>query len=330
MVNIINLNDLNGPFDESFDLFVCFCSFEQRSISIASHISTNNFAKALIFVNEVRLENTDQHLHVLSQIFTSKAEVVPLNLSSPIDVADKMIEWLAIINSGCKINRIFVDITTFTHETLLIFFAILNKNFNSAQIICGYNNAKDYSIDNKNLEAKWLSRGIGEVRSILGYSGTLKPSRSNLLIVIVGYEYERAARIIDEISPDHLIIGYNIESNATTEMDRNANEDYARLLKKLAAYYGELPSFVVPSDDPYGAYQAICQQLDSIGTSSNIAIVPMNNKLSTLGVALVGQTRPEIQICYAPALIYNTSSYSEPGDSCYVFPFNVPEENTEF
>ena len=153
-------------------------------------------------------------------------------------------------------------------------------------------------IDNKNLEAKWLSRGIGEVRSILGYSGTLKPSRSNLLIVIVGYEYERAgedkfngttsallvnicdntckcwsvfsnltsftniilivivgyeyeraARIIDEISPDHLIIGYNIESNATTEMDRNANEDYARLLKKLAAYYGELPSFVVPSDD---------------------------------------------------------------------------------
>ena len=115
MVNIINLNDLNGPFDESFDLFVCFCSFEQRSISIASHISTNNFAKALIFVNEVRLENTDQHLHVLSQIFTSKAEVVPLNLSSPIDVADKMIEWLAIINSGCKINRIFVDITTFTH-----------------------------------------------------------------------------------------------------------------------------------------------------------------------------------------------------------------------
>ena len=127
-------------------------------------------------------------MHVLSQIFTSKAEVVPLNLSSPIDVADKMIEWLAIINSGCKINRIFVDITTFTHETLLIFFAILNKNFNSAQIICGYNNAKDYSIDNKNLEAKWLSRGIGEVRSILGYSGTLKPSRSNLLIVIVGYE----------------------------------------------------------------------------------------------------------------------------------------------
>lgn len=329
-MRVVNLNNLSSAFDEPYDLFVCFCSFEQRCTSIATHIPTDDFDKALIFVNEIKLDNTNQHLQELSEIFSRKKEVVPLNLSSPVEVADKMIESLSAINSSHPINRIFVDITTFTHETLLIFFAILGKNFSFAQIVCGYNNAKEYSIENESLEAKWLSRGIGEVRSVLGYSGNLRPSRDNLLIVIVGYEYERAARIIDEISPDQLMIAYNIDNNATTEKNRDANENYVKLLNKLAVFYEEPQSFIVPSDNPYEAYKALCKKLDSIGTEVNVTIVPMNNKLSTLGAALVGQSRPDVQICYAPALIYNTSSYSEPGNLCYIFPYSVPEENMGF
>lgn len=99
---------------------------------------------------------------------------------------------------------------------------------------------------------------------------------------------------------------------------------YARLLKEMAAYFEQTTDFVVPSNNPYAAFKAMQEKLDAIGDKINVTIVPMNNKLSTLGVALIGLANPEIQICYAPALIYNTSSYSIPGDSCYLFSFEFP------
>lgn len=324
MFEVMNISKLCRSVTQKYDLFICFNSFEERCTSIASHIPIDKFAAALILTNEMHLENEEENLQKLTSIFSEKGTVVHLDLSSPLDIADKIIAQLNENNLALGKKRVFVDITTFTHETLLILFAIFKEKYSEAEVICGYNNAKEYSSDKKDIESKWLSRGIGKVRSVLGYPGNLKPSQDNLLMVIVGYEYERAARIIDAISPDYLSIGYNIENNATTEKDRDANMGYARLLKNMAAYFEQTMDFVVPSNNPYAAFEAIRKKLDTIGNKINITIVPMNNKLSTLGVALIGLTNPEIQICYAPALIYNTSSYSIPGDTCYLFSFDLP------
>lgn len=325
MFEIINLENLRTEFNEKFDLFICFNSFEERCTSIASYIPVDLFGTFLILSNEVLLENEEENLHKLANLLPDDRTIIEkLNLSLPVNVADIIIDRLVNISESHQIKRVFIDITTFTHETLLMLLAIFRERFIEAKIICGYNNAKEYSIDKEDIQSKWLSRGIGEVRSVLGYPGNLKPSQNNLLIVIVGYEFERAARIIDEIDPDYLLIGYNTGKNATTEKDRDASAGYLRLLKNMAAYYEESDDFMVPSDNPYEAYKAMCEKIDTIDKDINITIVPMNNKLSTLGVALIGLTRPEIQICYAPALIYNTSSYSSPGHMCYVFSFDVP------
>lgn len=324
MFEVMNINKLCHSVAQNYDLFICFNSFEERCTSIASHIPVDMFSAALILTNEILLENEEKNLQELTSIFSDKGTVVQLDLSSPVDIADKIIVQFNKKNLAIGKKRVFVDITTFTHETLLILFAIFKEKYSEAEIICGYNNAKEYSSDIKCIESKWLSRGIGEVRSVLGYPGNLKPSQDNLLMVIVGYEFERAARIIDAISPDYLSIGYNVENNATTEKDRDANMGYARLLKNMAAYYEQTMDFVVPSNNPYMAFEAIRKKIDSIGNNINIIIVPMNNKLSTLGAALIGLTNPEIQICYAPALVYNTSSYSIPGDTCYLFSFDLP------
>lgn len=82
----------------------------------------------------------------------------------------------------------------------------------------------------------------------------------------------------------------------TTEKDRDANMGYARLLKEMAAYFEQTTDFVVPSNNPYAAFKAMQEKLDAIGDKINVTIVPMNNKLSTLGVALIGLANPEIQI----------------------------------
>ena len=217
MFEIMNISELYHSITQKYDLFICFNSFEKRCVSIASHLPIDKFAAALILTNKVHLENEEENLQKLSSLFSEKGTVVQLDLSSPVDIADKIIEQLNEKIFSLEKKRVFVDITTFTHESLLILFAIFKEKYSEAEIICGYNNAKAYSSDKTDIESKWLSRGIGEVRSVLGYPGNLKPSQDNLLMVIVGYEFERAARIIDAISPDYLSIGYNIENNATTD-----------------------------------------------------------------------------------------------------------------
>jgi len=326
MFEQISINELDKKITCEFDLFICFNSFEERCMSIAQYIPKDKFHNYLIYTNITSLENEEENLNKLKEIFCNNVDIIYVDFAAPIGVADKIIESLYCIDSKQKLKRIFLDITTFTHEALLIILAILNEKYKDTEIICGYNNAKEYSFDNSETETKWLSRGIGDVRSVLGYSGNMKPSQDNLLMIITGYEYERAARIVDAITPEYLSIGYNKEINATTEKNKNANESYLSLLKDISPYFDHMVEFEIPSNNPYGTYEAICNMLNNIDKNINIKIVAMNNKLSTVGVALVGLTIPDVQLCYAPALVYNTSAYSLPGEQCYIFSFDIPKK----
>lgn len=326
MLKTFPVSRLNELIKDHYDALICFNSFEDRCTTIPSHVTQSNFSNCLIFTNRDIREQSENNLNVINQLFEGKSQIIEVTLSSPINVADKMEETIKSLAESCQMKRVFIDITTFTHETLLILLAILREKFSDIQVVCGYVNAKEYSYDCEDQKDKWLSRGIGEIRSVLGYPGVLKPSKKNLLMVIVGYEYERAVRIIETIEPDFLSLGYGLASDATTEKNRGANQHYTQLVKQMATYYDEIQDFQVPCNDPYRAYKSIREQVEHIGSDKNIIIVPMNNKISTIGAALVAFEKPEIQICYANALVYNYSAYSIAGDRCYVFDLVPPSE----
>lgn len=329
MLRTFYVNQLKELTEEYYDALICCNSFEDRCITIPSQVSKDNFANCVVFTNKDNQEKSESNLDTIRRLFAEKSQIVELILSSPISVADRMEETIKYLEKTCELRKVFIDITTFTHETLLILLAIFKEKFPGIQVVCGYVNAREYSYDYDDQKDKWLSRGIGEIRSVLGYSGILKPSQKNLLMVIVGYEYERAVRIIETVEPDFLSLGYGLASDSTTEKNRGANEHYTQLIKQMATYYDEILDFQVPCNDPYKAYQAIREQVERVGLDKNIIIVPMNNKISTIGAAMVAFEKPEIQICYAPALIYNYSAYSVSGDRCYIFDLTIPQQKPE-
>lgn len=329
MLRTFSINQLKELTEEYYDALICCNSFEDRCITIPSQVPKENFANFVMFTNKENREQSENNLDTIKRLFAEKSQIVELSFSSPISVADSMKEAIKSLEKTGELRKVFIDITTFTHETLLILLAILREKFPNTQVVCGYVNAKEYSYDCEDQRDKWLSRGIGEIRSVLGYSGVLKPSQKNLLMVIVGYEYERAVRIIETVEPDFLSLGYGLASDSTTEKNRGANEHYTQLVKQMATYYDEIQDFQVPCNDPYKAYEAIREQVESIGSGKNIIIVPMNNKISTIGAALVAFEKPEIQICYAPALIYNYSAYSIAGERCYIFDLTSPRQILE-
>jgi hypothetical protein len=91
----------------------------------------------------------------------------------------------------------------------------------------------------------------------------------------------------------------------------------------MSTAYQEIDCFELKCNDPYDTCKKIEEKIAK-QKDMNIVIVPLNNKITTLGVAFAAIGNSEIQLCYAPALVYNTSSYSEPGEYCYIVDETIP------
>src|SRR5208337_3388367 len=196
--------------------------------------------------------------------------------------------------------------------------------FSTSRITGAYANASEYSVGD-DIRHKWLSRGIGEVRSVLGYPGNIVLSRKTHLMLIVGYEHERAAGLIDSIEPNSIALGYGRSGSATTEKNKDANEHYMNLVKQMATSFSEISLFEIPCDDPQGTRDKLREQINKAG-DVNILIAPMNNKLSTIGAAWAAFENRDVQICYARALSYNYGGYSMPGSHCYLLDMQWKED----
>ncbi|MDR1896015.1 MAG: hypothetical protein LBR10_04405 [Prevotellaceae bacterium] len=328
MVQKYKLSDLKDAIQESYNLFICSASFETRCLSIAKSINKKAIQRAMIIYNSECLSYIGANKESLLNIFTDKSNSVEFKQSDPIFSADNVIISLTELNKKDDILSILLDITTFTHEMLLILLRIFPIVCPNAEITCIYANASEYhpnayvpnGEDNENDAAnkKWLSKGVVEIRSVLGYSGNILPLQKTHLIVIVGYEHERAASIIKALEPNSLALGYGRPDNATTEKDKEANEQYLELTRQMAVSYDHIDTFDITCDDPFKTFEKISEMVSS-QEGKNVLIVPLNNKISTIGVAFTAIKDSNIQLCYAPALIYNYTDYSTPGSNCYVF-----------
>jgi len=316
--------DLSRINDEILpsDLFICHSSFETRCLSVVKNVERSKFSHSIVFYTS-GYEKEEINRHELKKLLGCDSKFVELGSLStqadpmqPLRNADSIKDVLDQVKLEAQINSILVDITTFTHESLLVLLKLLKMVFGDVSVHCLYNNAESYDPANQT-EKKWLSKGAHAVRTVLGYSGNISPIQKTHLVLIVGYEAERAARIVDMIEPMTLSLGYGEPNNALTEKNREANEYYVGLVQQMTSSYVDIPMFNVMCDDPYQTCQVLLDHSKQF-EGRNIIIVPLNSKLSTLGVAFAAIQNPDIQVCYSPADTYNSEDYSKPGDKCYV------------
>jgi hypothetical protein len=320
-VQKINLSNIQETLRIPYDLFICSSSYEERCLSIPNNISVTGIRRALILSNNDLLEYVGTNKIKLENLFSEKGQIVEVSTVNPLLTADNLDQSLAKAIDDGFTGSILLDVTAFTHESLLILLRLLKLRCPNTRITCAYANASEYSMGD-DVKYKWLSRGIGEVRSVLGFPGNIVPSRKTHLILIVGYEHERAAGIIETIEPNSIALGYGRSGSATTDKNKDANEHYMHLVEQMATSFSDVNCFEIPCDDPYETRNEIQAQISKAG-NRNILIAPMNNKLSTIGAALVALNDENVQLCYAQALSYNYSGYSSPGSHCYIFDLKI-------
>ena len=297
------------------DAFFCSASFEERSRTIAAHIDPCTVRCAWIAHNVDFLQLSAESLRFLEKRFKEHLSVA-IDTSNPLLTADSIAASVAPL---CDVGqpRILVDITSFTRESLLILLRFLSQSVQegcSLELI--YANASEYSVGD-GVEEKWLSRGTREVRSVLGYPGVLAPSRESHLIVLLGFEDERALNLIREWEPARVSLGIGDESEVGTVPHQATN---VASLQRLKTVVGPVAEFAFPGFDAFGTREAI-EELIGGARGYNTIVAPMNTKISTVGVAMVALRDESVQICYAQPNYYNTERYSTPGDRFYCFRF---------
>lgn len=325
IIRNIRLSSIMDELNCEIDVLLCCSSFEERCKSIPMLIPHDRIKLAYIFKNKEFIDQVKDNIRELKSHFEGKYIEKEIEHLNPIVTADCFNECLRECFRK-KMQSFLIDITTFTHESLLMLLQLLRIILKKEhKVIFAYSSAADYGGDeNDDYNDRWLSKGVRDVRAVLGYSGRFLPTNNLHLIIIVGYEHERASELIEILEPTGISLGYGKPGSSVTKKGDVANKFYFNLVKNTAATYANVSDFEIFCNDPLQTRDVLNQVVGKIDTKrTNVIIAPMNNKISTIGAALTAINQPEIQICYAPALHYNVEKYSIPGSEGYLL--ELPE-----
>jgi hypothetical protein len=298
----IQLSDLAGALHQHFDVFICSASYEERCKSIPDALADNvRVGKRLVCFNQKSSATVAGNAKYLLDRLGRNSQKVPLDKTSPLVTADNLQRGLSRSGADDGDLSYLIDITTFTHEALLILLRLLQARVRRSPVVLAYAPADEYSLGLPP-EEKWLSKGITDIRSVLGYPGDSRPSRKSHLVILVGFEGDRAERLIDEYQPHVISLGFGKEGTATALQHQQVNRlAFAQIATKVAKY----DEFEFSCVDVASVEGTISGQASRF-PDCNVVVAPMNTKLSTVGVAGAAFRNDEIQLCYASASQYIT------------------------
>jgi hypothetical protein len=296
------------------DALVCSASFEDRCLSVPVAIGAANVSEAIVGINLTYREFITPKWTQFERLLGSKLRELPQRADNPILSADSIARSIGrVLTAGGK--HLLVDTTTFTRETLLMLLAFLRSNLRPEdEVKFVYAHARDYSVGDPK-ESKWLSKGVRDVRSVLAFPGEFAPSQKTHLIVMVGFEDERAVELIRECEPSYISLGVGDEREEGTGPHQATN---LHRFKRLRSIFDSVDEFTFQAYNPDSTKDALLRQADKY-PHCNVLIAPMNTKMSTIGAALCAFANPAVQLCYAPANVYNVNNYSLPDEDCYLF-----------
>lgn len=316
MVREIKINEISSVFTDQIDLFICNSSFEKRCKVIPREIAEIKPLRSIVFYNNDFSEKIKKNAKYLYKLF-GKNRCVKVETS----LNDSLFSYLNIFNvlsielNNLETKNIVIDITTFTHESLLLVLkALVSLKKDDQNLKFVYNAAKSYSCNEIDIEKKWLTKGIKFSRTIIGYPGITDLTLNDHLIILFGFEKDRTNRVIKDFEYNKITLAFGKEGSSIKESHYIINK---KRHKELIDLYRNTNQLEVTLNDPDFIKEEIKEYIETL--SENIVIMPMNNKLSTLGVGLAAIENEKIQLYYSLASRYNTEAYSKPSKKVYYY-----------
>jgi hypothetical protein len=301
-------------------IFICAASFESRCRAIADQLDPEQVEQVVLLGNSDFATYIGENAELIKARFGAKTKSVALRTDDPIFVADNLKNDVLPLVAN-RTGLCLIDTTTFTHEQLLILMRLLAQLETSTDVKLAYVGAGEYSI-NTSPEERWLSKGVIDTRAVLGYPGIMLPSRKLHLVVLVGFEHERAEKVIEKYEPAIVSLGLGREHQSVKPEHYIINAEFhhrvERFAENLSASIAGVRRFEFSCIDPLQTMKDIASEANRF-RSFNVAVCPMNTKPSTIGAALLALNDERFQLVYAQPGEYNVDGYSTAGDTCALF-----------
>jgi hypothetical protein len=171
-----------------------------------------------------------------------------------------------------------------------------------------------------------FTQGLDRIEPIPGFTGSSKKSK-DALIVILGFEGNKANEVFEEVNPD-ITYAINGFPSFQSGWHQISFENNIRFLKDSQAYKNFVFS---PSIDPFETKKQLIQTVNKINADSsdyNIVISPLGTKMQALGVLLFAINNREIKVVY-PFPSYYVPEYSKDCGPSWICNVNLTIEPVE-
>lgn len=291
--------------------------FDHRCLEVLRNFCPEKIFSVIGISNAGWNVSNQENIAKFREITGAKGTVCGENSSNILKVIDNVQRSIAKIIDD-ENQPIAIDITAMSHELLAVLLGLLNNLKVLHRVTLLYIGASEYSYNSKGDDI-WLSRGVQDIRSILGFPGSMLPSKKLHLLVMAGFEAERASQAIMRYEPASISIGRGRREHSVSEEHYNNNRIFFNKLNKFVQeqklYNENVFQFEFSCVDPWQTKKELLEHLGQLPDleQKNVVVCPLNTKLSTAGAVFAALERPEIQLCYLEPVEYNTQGYAKAG-----------------
>ncbi len=305
----------NGPDD----IFICSASFEERSLASAALMGPQFIQKYAIVFNaetpdyQKQLEKNLFRLQTALRAKTTEGIfMVSCTRENPVDG----IEQIAAILKQCKLNPepgpyVTVDISSFTKIYLLELLHYLDAELKWPM-------PRLLHTTQHYLPTR-LTRGIEQITTIPHFYGHPSMDRQNLLVLLLGFEPDRALSIWKQHNPARTVA-------LITNPPRKGSPDYLKYARQNNEELLGKPGVEVrdiPADDPGGVRDVLAALYEETKDDYNLVIGPFGTKPQVVGVYLFHREHPAAQVIYSfPAAYTRSYLQRQPGETMLLPPVN--------
>lgn len=318
------------------DLFLTCASFEERCTGVAQCMIGNYKVKrSAIYVNSEfkGLARTRENiLNVESKLRIVSSDYSGIRVGSWADSVEQfrvLRELIAPRGVNKDVVRVTLDITTFNRESLLSCLALLRWAYPNGLIRLAYVSPKEYNPvgkmvikaleeevggHTKHLDATdinkhlWLSRGFRCLRNAIGFPGLQRQNLPALLILLPGYEIERALTIVNAIEPVKVMLGKPTDATRDVFYERSldAKAQMVSLFKSRQPVF----EFDFSCKCVEATIEAIAEIAKNHYDTHNIYVTSLSTKPTLIALFLTVLKFSRIQITCSVPRDYNIDDYS--------------------
>ena len=303
---IRHLTSLNPALGEETEIFIGCASFEDRCLGALRLLSpkyrfTHSYLCVYDDFNEARQPNFRAMTETLHR--HGPLSIVEASEENPSRSIPELLIQVRSLASKSE-ARITLDVSTFTKRHLLLLLHALDDAglWQSLRIL--YTEPKEYVAD---LYVP-MSMGIKEVAPIPGFTNLDPPDKPVLLLIMLGYEGDRAMALFQTIEPNETVLlvprpAYRPEWEGRTE----------ELNRQLVSLLGEDAIAYADSRDPLKVKTALDSVLGTRYPTRDwtCLVSPLGTKPQTVGLYSFWRENPDsCAVIYAQPLKHNERYYS--------------------